>query len=64
VTFRPVDDGTRGAPPPRYMGRRMQSSAPARDEKLERPAGAGLFVFYDVGRLVLDRKFESEWETK
>jgi hypothetical protein len=64
VTFRAVDDGLRNAPPPRYMGRRMQSSAPVPDVKAQRPPGAGLFVFYDAGRLVLDRKFESEWETK
>jgi hypothetical protein len=64
VAFRPVDDGVRRSPPPQMMGRRMQTVVRTNDEKLERPAGSGLFVFYDAGRLMLDRKFESEWETK
>jgi hypothetical protein len=64
VAFRPVDDGVRRSPPPQMMGRRVQTVVRTNDEKLERPAGSGLFVFYDAGRLMLDRKFESEWETK
>ncbi|HEY1411237.1 MAG TPA: hypothetical protein VGF36_03810, partial [Rhodopila sp.] len=31
---------------------------------LEHPAGSGLFLFQQAGRLVLDQKFRSEWETK
>ena len=67
VTLRPVDDGPRNAPAPRQMamGRRMQSSSPSsRDENTAHPPGSGLFIFYDAGRLTLDRKFQSEWETK
>ena len=29
-----------------------------------RPAGGGVFIFPQLGNLVLDQKFHSEWETR
>ena len=63
VTLKPVDDGDRSPQAIRMVGRRMQSGGPVRAVP-ERPAGAGVFIFGDAGRLVLDSKFHSEWETK
>ncbi|MES1256837.1 MAG: hypothetical protein ABUS51_00345 [Acidobacteriota bacterium] len=62
VALKPVDDGDRSPQPIRMRGRRMQS-APV-TARPERPAGAGVFLFGEAGRLVLDAKFHSEWETK
>jgi len=64
VAFKPVDDGERTAPDPRMSGRRGGGmTAPMRRAPVERPPGAGVFVFTQSGQLVLDRKFHSEWET-
>jgi hypothetical protein len=64
VSFRPVDDGDRTQQPVRSYGRRGQIGGAPAMKLPERPAGAGVFVFSEVGRLVLDQKFHSEWETK
>lgn len=65
VTFVPVDDGVRTALPPQYMGRLARSTPSAIDkEDLRHPKDSGLFVFYGAGKLQLDEKFHSEWETK
>ena len=65
VSFVPVDDGVRTAPPPQYLGRRMQTSRSTIDkDDIRHPKDSGLFVFYDAGKLHLDQKFHSEWETK
>lgn len=66
IVLKPVDDGDRsgGGSEVRMVGRRMQSMpAPAKTPQ-ERPAGGGVFTFSEVGRLLLDAKFHSEWETK
>ena len=63
VSFRPVDDGDRTQQQVRSFGRGGQIRA-APIALPERPAGAGVFVLSEVGRLVLDQKFHSEWETK
>jgi hypothetical protein len=64
VAFRPVDDGPRGSPAPRYVGRRIQSAEPVREQNAQHPPGSGLFIFYEMGKLTLDQRFHSEWETQ
>ncbi len=65
IVLKPVDDGDRsGGGEVRMVGRRMQSMpAPPKAPK-DRPAGGGVFTFSEAGRLLLDAKFHSEWETK
>jgi hypothetical protein len=31
---------------------------------VERPEGAGVFIFAEHGNIVLDQNFHSEWETR
>jgi hypothetical protein len=62
VSFRPLDDGDRSKEQLRTLGRGIGRPVPINVP--ERPAGAGVFVFSEAGRLVLDQKFHSEWETK
>ena len=64
VTFKPVDDGDRTLYEPRPGVRRGPGPPAIRRAPVERPAGAGIFVFGQQGDLVLDRKFHSEWETR
>jgi hypothetical protein len=63
LTFRPLDDGDRTQRQVRPMGRGSLSRGPQMAIP-ERPAGVGIFVFNETGRLLLDQKFHSEWETK
>jgi hypothetical protein len=56
VSLKPVDDGDR-------TGQRMRS-APLSRQAMERPEGAGVFVFNGSGDIVLDQSFHSEWETR
>jgi hypothetical protein len=51
IALKPVDDGVRGK-----TQRKMQP--------VERPEGAGVFIFAQPGNLVLDQTFHSEWETQ
>jgi len=66
VTLKPVDDGDRSPAGQIGGGGRRGFSAPAPLSTItnERPAGGGIFSFAEAGNLVLDRKFESEWETR
>ena len=48
---------------PRSIGRRPGIQA-AIIAQLDRPKGAGLFVLSDPGKLVLGRKFLSDWATR
>lgn len=54
VTLEPLDDGDR-EPHDETMG--------AEEMKKMRPSGGGYFVFHDPN-VVLDQKFETEWETR
>jgi len=58
MIFAPLDDGDRTRLPRTSRRGQAQPVIP------ERPRGAGVFVFSDLGRLVLDQKFHSEWETR
>ena len=49
IALKPVDDGVRGK---------------AKPEVVDRPEGAGVFIFVQHGNFVLDQKFHSEWETR
>jgi hypothetical protein len=53
ITLKPLDDGDR---PARFRGPMLPRSV------TERPEGAGVFIFSERN-LVLDQKFQSEWET-
>ena len=64
VAFKPIDDGDRTPQEPRMVGRRGGFSAPAQRAPVDRPKGAGWFIFSPAGELVLDKKFHSEWELK
>jgi hypothetical protein len=61
VNFHAVDDGDRRPLPPRYMGRRMQTTRPV---PTPQSFGAGVFLLAATGNIVLDRNFHSEWETR
>jgi hypothetical protein len=63
VSLKPLDDGDRTQLQVRSFGRGRSSRAPALAMP-ERPSGAGVFVFSEAGKLVLDQKFHSEWETR
>ncbi len=54
ISLKPLDDGVRNALPVR---RKIAI-------RIDKPDGAGLFVFSGAGDLVLDRSFHSEWETR
>ena len=60
VALKPVDDGDRSAL--RVPTKALRTKA--LPEAIERPEGAGVFVFTERGNLVLDRDFQSEWETR
>jgi hypothetical protein len=62
VSLKPVDDGDRSPQPIRMIGRRMEVVTPRVPPK--RPEGTGVFIFGGAGRLVLDQRFHSEWETQ
>jgi len=66
VLLKPVDDGDRSPSGPMPAGRRgfTPPTPSASSITSERPAGGGIFSFAEPGNLVLDRKFESEWETR
>jgi len=65
LSLKPLDDGDRIPQQIRGVGRRgFQSPTPTPRERPKRPEGAGVFIFGDAGRLVLDQRFHSEWETK
>ena len=55
LSLKPVDDGDRSA-------QRVRTGLSR--QAMERPEGAGVFVFTERGNLVLDRDFQSEWETR
>jgi hypothetical protein len=55
IALKPVDDGDLSA---------HRVPTKTRPEAMERPEGAGLFVFAESGNLALDQKFHSEWETR
>ncbi len=55
IALKPIDDGERSAQ--RVRGK-VQTPA------VERPEGAGVFIFSQHGNLVLDQSFHSEWETR
>jgi hypothetical protein len=55
IALIPLDDGDRSA---------QHFSWPAPQGALQRPAGAGLFIFAEHGNIVLDQNFHSEWETR
>ena len=60
MTFAPLDDGDRNPPPVRRITR-GPSPPPV---QLQRPKGAGVFLFSNPSKLVLDKNFHSEWETR
>jgi hypothetical protein len=53
IALKPLDDGDRSNP-------RIQVARGGMD----RPEGAGVFVFAAHGNIVLDQRFRSEWETR
>lgn len=55
ISLRPLDDGVRQVP-----GRQP----PMPPGSLDKPAGAGLFVFAQHGDMTLDQKFRSDWEVR
>lgn len=55
IALKPVDDGERSAQ--RVRGK-------AQPQAVERPEGAGVFIFAEHGNMVLDQNFHSEWETR
>src|SRR5579863_2984231 len=55
IALKPVDDGDRPA---------QRVRAPLSRQAMERPEGAGVFVFTERGNIVLDQNFHSEWETR
>jgi hypothetical protein len=55
IALKPVDDGERTA----QRARGKVQPAP-----VERPEGAGVFIFAEHGNIVLDQNFHSEWETR
>ena len=55
IALRPVDDGDRSA-------QRVKTKTPP--AAVERPEGAGVFIFAEHGNFVLDQNFHSEWETR
>jgi len=55
IALKPVDDGDRS-------DRRVRAKAPL--GAMERPEGAGAFVFAGQGNIVLDRNFLSEWDAR
>lgn len=59
MIFAPLDDGDR-TPAVRSLNRR----APDRRAVPDRPKNAGIFLFPNPGKLVLDKNFHSEWETR
>jgi hypothetical protein len=65
ILLKPDDDGDRTPLGPVSMGRRG-TFTPATSAAIitERPAGGGIYSFSELGNLVLDHKFESEWETR
>jgi len=68
INLKPDDDGDRTPSGPLGGGGRRggisSTSSPANNITSERPAGGGIFSFQSSANLVLDRKFESEWETR
>jgi hypothetical protein len=66
VSLKPDDDGDRSPSSGPGGGRRGGFTAPSAAGSItsERPAGGGIYSFIEWGNLVLDRKFESEWETR
>lgn len=67
VSLKANDDGDRGGPAlsrDLALGRRGLAPIGVNTIISERPAGGGIFSFQEAGHLVLDRKFESEWETR
>lgn len=60
MVFAPMDDGDRTAAPTRRLSR-----GPIPPMAMpERPRGGGLFVFPNMGKLILNKNFHSEWETR
>jgi len=55
IVLNPVDDGDRSVQP---------VPGPVPQGVLQRPVGAGVFVFAWHGNMVLDQNFHSEWETR
>lgn len=55
IALKPVDDGDRSA-------QRAPGKMPL--GAMERPDGAGVFVFAEHGNVALDQRFHSEWETR
>ena len=55
ISLKPIDDGDRSA-------QRVRTGLSR--QAMERPEGAGVFVFSERGNIVLDRDFHSEWETR
>lgn len=66
VRFKPLDDGdkTAGQLTVQGLGRRGGLSAQQPVAPIKRPEGAGVFILPVSGKLVLDQKFHSEWETR
>jgi hypothetical protein len=76
ISLRPLDDGTRspeevsrgqdfGAEPRRPL--RDYAGQPSRVQNFpvtQRPPGAGVFIFPGRGDVVIDAKFQSQWETR
>jgi hypothetical protein len=57
IALKALDDGDRLAQVQRVRGR-------VQARPVERPEGAGVFIFAQPGNLVLDQTFHSEWETR
>jgi hypothetical protein len=55
ILLRPLDDGVRTA---------VGKGATYPEGSLQKPEGAGLFVFGEHGNITIDQKFHSEWETR
>lgn len=64
ISLTPDDDGDR-SPSAITDGRGRVTPQPNTPTlTLERPAGGGIYSFQEAGKLVLGKKFESEWETR
>jgi hypothetical protein len=55
VALNPVDDGDRST---------QRVRGPVPQGAMQKPEGAGLFIFAEHGNMVLDQTFHSEWETR
>jgi hypothetical protein len=66
IELEPIDDGDRKDTYSEPVGLAPRS-APAKvtiTHYLQRPQGAGVYVFYKSGNITLDKEFRTEWKTR